>query len=267
MRRLTRLAAIISVVYCISLFLSSSARSEEPNRANISLVSETGQIEDGPFHIGIHFQMEPGWYIYWENPGDAGIPVEAEWSAPEGLGISRLKHPVPERFDTQGLTSFGYKNEAVLLAEIDLPPDYNPSPGDALTVNASWMVCRESCYVENGSATLDLNAPAVDADLLHEYKRRLPAPIGASAVRITSVERSRGERDLEVTIRYEGGRVTDFYPGPVDDFILPHDRIRVTDDSVSLFLRPYSAASTLERISGLFFIDGEAYHFSEQISD
>ena len=37
-------------------------------------------IAAGPQDLGLQFQMEPGWKIYWRSPGDAGFPPSLDWS-------------------------------------------------------------------------------------------------------------------------------------------------------------------------------------------
>ena len=33
---------------------------------------------------GLYFKLEPGWHIYWKNPGDAGEPPHIQWTLPAG---------------------------------------------------------------------------------------------------------------------------------------------------------------------------------------
>ena len=29
---------------------------------------------------GLYFKLEPGWHVYWKNPGDAGEAPQIKWS-------------------------------------------------------------------------------------------------------------------------------------------------------------------------------------------
>jgi thiol:disulfide interchange protein DsbD len=35
--------------------------------------------------VGVHIVLEPGWYTYWTNPGDAGLAPGFTWHLPAGL--------------------------------------------------------------------------------------------------------------------------------------------------------------------------------------
>ena len=43
----------------------------------LELIAENQWISIGhPFYLGLHFQLERGWHIYWVNPGDSGEPPQ-----------------------------------------------------------------------------------------------------------------------------------------------------------------------------------------------
>ena len=51
------------------------------DHAKVRLVSAVESI--GPareLRLGLQFQLEPGWKIYWRSPGDAGFPPVLDWS-------------------------------------------------------------------------------------------------------------------------------------------------------------------------------------------
>jgi DsbC/DsbD-like thiol-disulfide interchange protein len=39
--------------------------------------------------LAIVMHTRPGWHGYWLNPGDAGLPMRAEWSLPRGRASGR----------------------------------------------------------------------------------------------------------------------------------------------------------------------------------
>jgi len=254
---------LFSALMWISLTLLVFTK--DNNIAQISLLTETTD-NSGPFYIGIYFDMPSDWYIYWENPGDAGIPVDVQWSLPEGYTISDLIYPTPERFYTQGLISFGFKNEALLLAKVTPPMNDNPSIDRIISAKVSWMVCKESCILEDGTVELNLNEYTPDSELFTGYKNKLPKSLEQSNTRITSVETRREDRYIYITIDLEGEPVQDFFPGPVENFIFPHNEIEITDYSISYRLQPYSDRSVIESVSGLLFINDTAFQFNEPVT-
>lgn len=246
-------------------FLPFLLFANEDNIAHISLITGTTDVSE-PFYIGIYFDMEEDWYIYWENPGDAGIPVDVRWDVPEGYTVGELLYPTPERFDTQGLISFGYKNEALLLARVSPVSSAAREEAPVITADVSWMVCKESCILEDGTAVLNLNDYKAEPELIEKYKERLPLSIAHSPVRISSVETQRDDGRIRVTIRLAGEPVDDFFPGPVQDVILSHKDIIIDDNIISYTLQPYSGTVTVERVTGLLFVNGTAYRFDEPVS-
>ncbi len=238
---------------------------KDNNIAQVSLITETNDASK-PFYIGIYFEMPSGWYIYWENPGDAGIPVDVQWNIPEGFTISDLIYPTPERFYTQGLVSFGYKNEALLLAKVSPEINSNPPIDPIISANVSWMVCKETCILEDAIVELKLNKYAPNPELFNRYINRLPKPLTQSGTNITSVDIIKEDRFIFITINLDGEPIEDFFPGPVEYFIFPHDEIEVSDYSISYKLQPYSDRSVIESVSGLLFINGTAFHFNKPVN-
>ena len=67
--------------------------------------------------VGVLFEMDPGWHIYWRNPGESGLPTEIHWSSP-GAAFSELSWPTPRVFDeAEGLfTTYGYVDQVLLAS-------------------------------------------------------------------------------------------------------------------------------------------------------
>jgi len=136
-----------------------AARSEPliSPRATVTLLSEADTVAPGQaIDIGLHFRFQPGWHIYWMNPGDAGQAPRIELFAPPGTTVSELHWPVPERHVDGPITTFVHQGEVLLPFTVTLPvplPDVT-----ALTVNARWLVCKDICIPEEGVFRLTLPA-------------------------------------------------------------------------------------------------------------
>ena len=129
----------------------------------VSAIADITAVQPGvPFHIGIHFRLEPGWYMYWRNPGDSGLAPDIRWTAPEGFTVGETLWPLPETINEEGITNYIYKPEVLLAVEV-IPPAVLP-PGVPLvfTAEATWLLCRDLC--KTGSATLELILPVAQAD-------------------------------------------------------------------------------------------------------
>ena len=52
----------------------------------LELIAQNQWIAAGhTLDLGLHFQLEKGWHIYWVNPGDSGEPPRVKWQLPTGL--------------------------------------------------------------------------------------------------------------------------------------------------------------------------------------
>jgi thiol:disulfide interchange protein DsbD len=126
--------------------------------ATAELIAEPTSVQPGqPFWLGLHFQLEPGWHIYWTNPGDSGEPPQIKWQLPPGYQASSLHWPIPQRIEDHSLVDYGYQNEVLLPAEIKPPLNIGDGPSVQLGATVHWLACREICVP--GRASLALTLP------------------------------------------------------------------------------------------------------------
>ena len=147
---------------CFALVFSVSAQAVKSPHVDAELLSELSAVQPGrPFSVGLHLKMEPGWHVYWKNPGDAGLPVSLTWTLPSGFSAGPIQWPYPSRIVAASLVSFGYEGEVLLPVQITLPKQLPKAPV-VLHAKAKWVVCQEICIP--GSAELSLTLPAAAAD-------------------------------------------------------------------------------------------------------
>jgi DsbC/DsbD-like thiol-disulfide interchange protein len=136
------------------LFLPLLAFGQE-NHLKVELLSETPALAPGkPATLGLHFTMDNGWHIYWQNPGDAGLAPTVNWKLPIGFKAGKILWPLPKRISLPSVMDFGYENEITLLVPIQVPRTVKPGETFNLTANVQWLVCKETCIP--GQATLHL---------------------------------------------------------------------------------------------------------------
>lgn len=114
--------------------------------------SKSSNQEQAPtLEVGVHFTIEPGWHIYWMNPGEAATPTRVEWTLPEVLKktpASKLQWPTPHRFVERGdIITFGYENEVLLSQHFQLTESakQNEQKDNILKAEVSWLVCKDIC--------------------------------------------------------------------------------------------------------------------------
>jgi DsbC/DsbD-like thiol-disulfide interchange protein len=92
----------------------------------------------------VRFEIENGWHMYWENPGDSGAPPLAQLSAMQGWTLLEPIFPRPSILKTAADTEFIYNNSWEWLLPIEGPAGASPP---ACSFDLSWMVCKENCEI------------------------------------------------------------------------------------------------------------------------
>ena len=158
-------------------------------QARLRLVSAQNAVpEDGRLSLGLQFQLEPGWKIYWRSPGDAGFPPNLDWSGSENLASPEMLWPIPKRFSLFGLETFGYGKEVVLPIEAQ-----SEAPGRPVRLAATvdFLVCEEICipYQEPVSLELPSGAPTTSAHavLINSFRALVPGHGADPGLTIESV--------------------------------------------------------------------------------
>jgi thiol:disulfide interchange protein DsbD len=125
---------------------------------SVELIAEQTSVQPArPLWVGLHFQLESGWHIYWTNPGDSGEPPRVKWNLPAGFQAGSLLWPIPRRIEDHSLIDYGYQNEVLLPVKINPPASLGGGADVALSATVSWLVCREICIP--GRAALKLTLP------------------------------------------------------------------------------------------------------------
>jgi DsbC/DsbD-like thiol-disulfide interchange protein len=152
-------AIAIPLAFLCSLGISAAAFAARSDWA----VADQSQLrlllagrEDGRLSGGVEMLIEPGWYTYWRNPGEAGIPPVFDFSASSNIAAVDLLFPAPERHDDGQSVSLIYRDEVVfpfLVTPLD--------PGEPVTlrVSATFGICSDICVPTGAMA--ELSAPAM----------------------------------------------------------------------------------------------------------
>lgn len=107
-----------------------------------------------PFWVALRLEVNPGWHVYWINPGDSGAPITVDWNLPGSYSAGELHWPLPHRLPVGPLMNYGFEGTVYIVAQ--LRPS-TPSDFEKFSANAKWLVCKETCNPE--SATVELSLP------------------------------------------------------------------------------------------------------------
>ena len=124
----------------------------------VELVAEVSSVNPGgEFRVGFRMLPDEGWHTYWRNPGDSGLPIALDWSAPEGSTVSDIAWPYPDALPIGHLLNYGYEGEHLLPVTVSAPADLQPGDTLRLDLRADWLVCEIECIP--GDAHLRLELP------------------------------------------------------------------------------------------------------------
>jgi DsbC/DsbD-like thiol-disulfide interchange protein len=178
----TALLALSGVIAAVSLspaLAQSAGKTPPADLVKLELVADRAAVgKSGTLTLAARFAIAPGWHIYWENPGEAGLATEVSFVAPAGYEVGPVRYPGPVRFQTPGETaaSFGYTDAAMLSSEVKVKKA--AAAPARFTVQASWLACRDVCIRGKGTASLELpiegRAKPAHADLFERHQRELP---------------------------------------------------------------------------------------------
>jgi thiol:disulfide interchange protein DsbD len=138
-----------------------AARGADYVHAQVELVSERANLEPGkPLWLGVRINSEPGWHIYWKNPGDSGMAPKIRWKLPPGFEVGEIQWPAPERIAIAPLVDFGYSGDTLLLTKLKVPDDLKAGQTVHLEAQIRYLICKNLCIPGKATASLDLVAHA-----------------------------------------------------------------------------------------------------------
>lgn len=162
------------------------ARTGEGPHVRVELIADRETPGRG-MALGVRFEMDPAWHIYWLNPGDSGGPPQITWSLPRGLMVKGIEWPAPERIDIGGLFNYGYHGDVVLAAPIGVAADARIRGDLTLRASLRWLACADMCVPGRAELALTFPLSAQERGLVPGWKasmdaarRQVPKPAPAS---------------------------------------------------------------------------------------
>jgi DsbC/DsbD-like thiol-disulfide interchange protein len=246
---------------------------ESPVRKVELVVLEPG--ESGPVRIGFHVELEPGWHLYWANPGDAGLAPSVRWDLPPGFTAGPLRHPVPEKVVEEGLVSYEHRGDVLLLCEIEAAPGHRAGARWEAAAVFEWMACRESCLT--GEAPVKVVFPAGNESvaegrtLLAKFAGRFPKPLAESGLKGGDglAEWTGSAWRVEIPLAGPGAAgADDFFPLPLDGFVVDNAAVSCGDGKIVVSVVPSGGPGSPppSAVGGIVLVDGAGYELSVPVA-
>ncbi|WP_232224716.1 cytochrome c biogenesis protein CcdA [Leptospira fainei] len=124
------------------------AQNQEYRGAHSYIELKAVSRSENTLRLALYIEAQPGWHVYWKNPGDSGSSLRTDWkSNPSGIATD-WEWPVPERIELGDLVNFGYEKPTVLFSDYKIPKS---DQSFRIEANLRWLVCKEECVPESGT--------------------------------------------------------------------------------------------------------------------
>jgi len=127
---------IVFLLLLANLLTVAVARAAH-TQAQLLLSADTAKPGD-TILAGVDLKMDVGWHTYWKNPGDSGIATTIKWDLPPGVTAGEIQWPLPKKLPPAEVTTYGYKDEVMLIVPLTLASNLSAGPID-LKANVSWL--------------------------------------------------------------------------------------------------------------------------------
>ncbi len=170
---------------------TANAQFADDEHARPRIVSQHTALVAGETHsIGIAFDIDPGWHLYWDGINDTGFAPRIKLRLSDGFESKPPQWPVPKRyFPAEGILDHAYFNQVLIIVPVVVPADAPAGQSVRITADLEWLVCEEACIPGDASVSIDLPvvergtkpAPTSDAPLfintLTRVPKELPTPL------------------------------------------------------------------------------------------
>jgi DsbC/DsbD-like thiol-disulfide interchange protein len=154
--------SLTTLLLVFVLATGAAAQSFMATHAKVSLVAESNSLPAGQTAwVGVLFDLEKGWHIYWVNPGDSGEPPKIQWHLPAGFQAGEIRWPMPVRLRAGTVIDYGYEGQVLLPVSLRVPAGYRSANPVTLSADVRYLICREVCIP--AAALAKLSIPSANA--------------------------------------------------------------------------------------------------------
>ncbi len=259
---------VLSTLYLLiaSLFsqLSFAGESLKADHIKISWLIPNSFSENTETLIGIRFQMDEHWHVYWKNPGDSGAAPKFRIVA-KNASVSEVLWPYPSRLPIAHLTNLGYDDETVYFFKIKP----NSSSPIELEANLEWLVCKDECVPGFGQVNFSRpvkgnssNFTSESLLILKKFEKRIPSQGLNSPYRI-EVSDTPAELTAKVSSQTILPEKIDLFP--VDPDYLQPSQPKISRNQVTyeVTFKKSSTAQKPDRFAFVLTADSQPYDFSD----
>lgn len=151
---------ILTITTSFALFLlpnlSFAASSEwiSSGDTRMRLVVAEPQAGEKIIQAALQVELAPGWKTYWQDPGEAGVPLQIDLSGSENLALKTINFPAPMRFDDGVTVWAGYNQPVQFPIEFERP---DGAAASSLSASIFIGICEKICVPFQTSLSVQID--------------------------------------------------------------------------------------------------------------
>ena len=172
------LLLIILVLFHHQKIFAESSEWVNYDQGKVRLIAERLDSDKSSHYLGLHFDLLPGWKIFWRSPGEAGYPLDFKNIDSTNVSYNNIEWPYPERFNFQGIYTYGYKKEVVLPLKLKI---INNNLDSLVSIELNFLTCSDVCIPKKTHLALpifrdneNINEDKSNMNLLVRYLDKVP---------------------------------------------------------------------------------------------
>lgn len=222
------LSPFINILFLCCLSIASYALEtpwQKVEYTNIRLIAGENSAQPGqPLTLGIEFNLDEHWHIYWQNAGDSGLPAQITFTnLPKNTHISDINWPEPKLIPVDPLMNYGYEGNVILPLTLTIPSTYEAHEPLNIGAKIDFLMCYDICLP--GSATFNLKIPIATQSppiITNEHTARInaqtyPALISQQNITVASTS-DVITLDIPSSLDYTSPRFIPLEEGYINDF-------------------------------------------------
>jgi DsbC/DsbD-like thiol-disulfide interchange protein len=122
----------------------------------------------------LQVDLQHGWKTYWRDPGDAGVPLQADVARSVNAALIRIDYPAPHRFDDGTSVWAGYKEPVAFGLDFERADASRPA---SIIGHFFLGVCKNICVPVQFEFNVDVKdsaAPTMHHELVAMTLKDLP---------------------------------------------------------------------------------------------
>jgi DsbC/DsbD-like thiol-disulfide interchange protein len=230
----------IAALFVLCAAASHVQAAPEPH-VKASLIADVSGIHAAKaFTIGVLLEIDPGWHIYWSNPGDSGLATSVKFKAPDGFTVTPDPFPVPRRFQQAANERvYGYENAVLITARVIPPADLPIGQEVAFEADVRWLVCKQECVPGKAAPSLSIKISdhAGPANVMpFDRYRSIVTPAKEHSPDVAEVKSTFDPATQTATIEVHWKNPAtgiDLFPGADDALTISHVSLKKTENEVT----------------------------------